>query len=356
MDVLLYMKRLFLLLHCITSLGLQVEEIEISGFNQSIYTIVAQMSDTTQMVQHLSYNQLYGYETLSQMNEMGDGSPYELGVNGMFYDAYGRPQGIIIKNHEVLKSKSFGTPLFIIRDNKTAELKDVHLQVYLEYDRLHYPVKGINEQAETQGIYVYTHWFGQTTRINTGHRRFDVKDGKIVRETESETALPIEEDAYLGNRFAMAYREVPFEVPFQTGGEVDLYYDNNFDLATVKEGFQTGGWLVKDGVNVARDEEPAIGFTTSLQPRTAIGILEDGRVIIKVIDGRQPGVSAGVTGKQLASLMIESGAVQAAYLDGGSSSTLLEGRRLVNRPSGGEEKIIAHGLFFSRLWGKMVAK
>lgn len=62
-----------------------------------------------------------------------------------------------------------------------------------------------------------------------------------------------------------------------------------------------------------------------LQPRTAIGIdRQERRLIIVVIDGRQPGYSAGASRREVADILIEFGAFSAMNLDGGGSSTLVK--------------------------------
>jgi exopolysaccharide biosynthesis protein len=77
-----------------------------------------------------------------------------------------------------------------------------------------------------------------------------------------------------------------------------------------------------------------------LNPRTAIGIAANGRrLLLAVIDGRQPGVSAGMTTAETAHFMRALGADDALNLDGGGSSALVvwdaAGRRarLATRPS-----------------------
>lgn len=67
-------------------------------------------------------------------------------------------------------------------------------------------------------------------------------------------------------------------------------------------------------------------------PRTAIGQREDGTVLLVIIDGRQLH-SAGATMKQMQDIMIENGAVNAANLDGGSSSVMYFNDRIINSPS-----------------------
>lgn len=72
-------------------------------------------------------------------------------------------------------------------------------------------------------------------------------------------------------------------------------------------------------------------------PRTAIGVDGSGqKLIIVVIDGRQPLYSQGATLAELAKIMLYYGAETAMNLDGGGSSTLVvqgpHGPRLLNSP------------------------
>ena len=56
-----------------------------------------------------------------------------------------------------------------------------------------------------------------------------------------------------------------------------------------------------------------------LNPRTAIGQRSDGAMLLLTIDGRQPS-SMGATYEDLIEVMMNYGAVNAANLDGGSST------------------------------------
>lgn len=63
---------------------------------------------------------------------------------------------------------------------------------------------------------------------------------------------------------------------------------------------------------------------TTLHPRTALGLdKERHKLIIIVVDGRQPGYSEGVSFQELADLMLEAGAHTAMNIDGGGSTTLV---------------------------------
>lgn len=70
-------------------------------------------------------------------------------------------------------------------------------------------------------------------------------------------------------------------------------------------------------------------------PRTAIGQRADGTIILAVTDGRYihgPN-NMGASLQNMAQLMIHYGAVVAANLDGGSSTTMVNNGKLVNQPS-----------------------
>jgi len=91
-----------------------------------------------------------------------------------------------------------------------------------------------------------------------------------------------------------------------------------------------GGRLLPEALQVTGADIP--------QPRTAVALDKSSRrLVILVVDGRQPGYSEGATLEELAELLIARGAQFAMNLDGGGSTTLVaEGRngkaRLLNSP------------------------
>lgn len=75
--------------------------------------------------------------------------------------------------------------------------------------------------------------------------------------------------------------------------------------------------LITDGTAVNLN-----GKGVGANPRTAIGQCADGTVLILVTDGRGSAGHLGATGQDLINILMEYGAVNAANLDGGSSSSL----------------------------------
>ena len=92
----------------------------------------------------------------------------------------------------------------------------------------------------------------------------------------------------------------------------------------IKSALSYGPFLIVNGKPVAIN-----GEGSGLNPRTAIGQRADGTVILVVIDGRQPN-SLGATYSDLINIMSELGAVNAANLDGGSSTMMYYNGEYIN--------------------------
>lgn len=89
-------------------------------------------------------------------------------------------------------------------------------------------------------------------------------------------------------------------------------------------------WLVKD-------KQPVEDLNdTKTAPRTAIGVDGSGnRLIMIVVDGRQPFYSSGLTVLEMADLMIYYGGDNAINLDGGGSSTMV-----IQNPKSGKYEVM----------------
>ena len=108
-------------------------------------------------------------------------------------------------------------------------------------------------------------------------------------------------------------------------------------FSDIKHALGGGPVLVKNSTrSITYDEEVFWGSGVGLSnkdPRTALGIMEDGTVILFVVDGRQS-TSFGMSLIEMADELISLGCVEAINLDGGSSTQMIFNGELVNRPLG----------------------
>ena len=74
-------------------------------------------------------------------------------------------------------------------------------------------------------------------------------------------------------------------------------------------------------------------FGVRRNPRTLAGVTRDGELLLVTCDGRAPGFSVGLSFVEEARVMRSLGARDAVNLDGGGSTTMVVGDRLVTRPS-----------------------
>ncbi|MBE6725492.1 MAG: phosphodiester glycosidase family protein [Ruminococcaceae bacterium] len=95
-------------------------------------------------------------------------------------------------------------------------------------------------------------------------------------------------------------------------------------------------FLVVNGEGMVKNGTGGWGIA----PRTAIGQRETGEILLLVIDGRQADWSIGCDLDVLQDVMLREKAVNAAMLDGGSSTAMVYNGAYVNRPSLGHERWI----------------
>ena len=119
-------------------------------------------------------------------------------------------------------------------------------------------------------------------------------------------------------------------IGFDRNGILTLgnYTINQIKELNIQEGVSFGPFLIINNKPVKIYGDGGWG----INPRTAIGQKEDGTVIFLVIDGRQLH-SIGATIKEVQDIMIAEGCVNAANLDGGSSSVMYYEGKLINSPS-----------------------
>ncbi len=130
--------------------------------------------------------------------------------------------------------------------------------------------------------------------------------------------------------------EATFLRSLSPGESVDVAW--SFGIPGVKDAIGGDRILVNDG-RVALG--PCTGAVCGRNPRTAIGLTADGRVLIVVVDGRQSS-SAGMSLNELAQFMANRlGAEVAMNLDGGGSSAMAVRGGVYSHPGDGFERAVS---------------
>ena len=121
----------------------------------------------------------------------------------------------------------------------------------------------------------------------------------------------------------------------------------NANHGQIKEAVGGGAVIVKNGEIFAGS---STNYYKNRASRTCIGLTEDNKVVMMVLDGRQEPFSAGGSLEEIAQIMIDAGCVTAINLDGGGSSCYMskeEGSDDIavrNRPSDGFERSVSSSL------------
>lgn len=316
----------------------KVEQVKINNRAQTIYTLSIETENpNVEFKNILSYDLLFGVETTSDITNQGGGI---FGVNGMFYDEFGVPYGILIMDGKVINMDSINTPTVTITKDGQVALEEIEINGHIISKDKSISLDGTNCIVLDEEWVLFDQVYGDTTRVRRQSMNYLIKDNHVINIINTDTPVSLKDSDYVLTQVTDTTLPI-----LNVGDSIDIqFHISNHKEDEIVEAFQTGGWIVDKGQNVAKDYEPFIGYTTGLNPRTLIGMTPDKRLIFKVIDGRNPGISLGVTGYEAAQLMIDEGCEYAAYLDGGASSTMVINGKVVNYPSKGVERKVAHAI------------
>lgn len=291
----------------------------------------------------LSNGAIVGRERVTSIQQSISRDFTVAGVNGdLFALADGRPSGILMRSgvidHAPLPDRS---SIGITADGT---LKIDRLKMFGTWrgTSQRRPML-INHPPAANGVSLYTPAWGPATPAAQGTTEAAVFPlppstpgadigGPVIQITQNGgTPIPAG-GAVVVARGSGAQRFVA-EAPVGTNVTFRFLLSPDWRAEGVVEALGGGPVLVREGKPVFRSNETFSAAQLSRNPRTGVGQLADGRIILVVVDGRQRGYSAGMTNFELALTMMRLGAVTASALDGGSSSTIAFDGQLLNRPS-----------------------
>ncbi len=314
-------------------------ELKIGANRQAINMLDIDLSDTRiKVMPVLSRDSIFGFERLSSIAER---TRAYAAINGGFFYEYGEPAGIVVIDGKAVTDSTGKYPVLII-ENRQARLTELDTEFFLLFEGGEIRLNNINAPGGYGSIVAYTPYYGSSNR-EENENITAVIENNIVRDVSrknGETLIP-DDGMLLTMREPFAYETKDF--PLKKGQSVELLYTP--DLGRNAQAYECGSWIVKEGKNVIKPRDNWIGAITNRSPRTAVGIKENGDLVLLTVDGRQPGHSTGVTGKELGDLLLRYGIENAAMLDGGASTEMIIDGKIVNSPSDdGMERPLGGGI------------
>ncbi len=304
--------------------------------------------------------------TVDDMVKYLEGSGYRVvaAINGDIFDtATGTPKSTVIHEGNIVTSGYSPDRVLVFDEENRISMAKVGLQYSFEgalsgdgpyngkIDYFNVPDGGAG------GLFLYNRHYSSSTKT-TGDRievvieanDFQMGVDKTISGTVKQiitgSNTPIGEDELVLSA-AVSSASAPFLAALEPNSEIQLTCtETGTGLADAKEAVGLYYSIVEDGQMVTNG--------TNVNPRTAIGVKEDGTIIFYILDGRQSAKSNGLTIEELAYHMIELGCVQAWNLDGGGSSQLAvrqpgvdETATLKNSPSGGAARAVSNGILLA---------
>lgn len=288
-----------------------------------------------------------------------DGIRVLCGVNGGFYVvANGSPVGAIITEGALQSGSPGGWTLGFCEDG-TVLLGDMGLSMPVtREDGTSFSLSAVNRVRGDGGFYLYTHTFnekGTTGCVETGTDVLCSLDGALT--LGSTVTLTVEEVLTDVTATAVPEGMVVLTVN-RLGRESDhallqsLTVGEELTLTlSVKDGWEKVRYGLGSYSKLLENGALAENLESGSAPRTAVGLREDGTLILYTMDGRRSGYSIGASQKQVAERLLELGCVSALSLDGGGSTTMLatlpdsRTAELVNRPSENALRAVNNQIF-----------
>jgi hypothetical protein len=281
-------------------------------------------------------------------------------MNGDFYERDGHyagdPRGLQILNGELISAPS-GTPSFWIDALGEAHTGETRSQMRISWpDGSSTPI-GLNGFRQANSVELYTMAAGPSTRTRGGREI-------VLEQLATDPWLPLRpsrtyharvREIREGGNTPIAPATMVLSIGpscrirenIQVGSELVILTTTEPNLRGVKTAISGGPVLVRDGkrqrVKTSDSDSYEFSSMSERHPRSAIGWNQQSFFLV-VVDGRQRGVSAGMTLDEFGSFLSKLGCDNALNLDGGGSATLWYNGKVQNRPCDGYEREIANSL------------
>ena len=299
----------------------------------------------------LSNGAIVGRQRLTAIEQDAAPQATTAGIDGDLFTPDGRPSGILIRGGALDVAPLSTRSSIGVDGSGLLRVDRIAYNGYWKGSGQRRPLQ-LNAAPAANAVTLYTGAWGPATPAESGPAlllTFSSFPATAPNADLSATVSSVQQAAggaaippggavlvARGNQIGAVTQEAP------QGSTVTFRLPLTPSWAGVTDALGGGPLIVRGGKAVFRANEL---FSTdqlaARQPRSAVGQLADGRIVLVAVDGRQPGYSVGVSNFELALALQQLGCVTAAALDGGSSTTLAFEGKLLNRPSdpGGEREV-----------------
>ncbi|MCI8388792.1 MAG: hypothetical protein HFE63_10035 [Clostridiales bacterium] len=307
---------------------------------------------------------IYGKDRLGALvsSEKNSGSQVLGAINGDFYSMQtGVPLGVMIDGGRLVSTDDSKYAVGFTSDGRAIigkpSVKLSLVNLTRGWDAVE--IDQLNKFPTIWGVYMVTDDFASTTLSASESLEIVIElDGDIkasgsvsgrVRDVvrdDCNTNIP---KGCAVITIANTFEDYPLFANLEVGDEVRIDTTCEAGWEDVVTAIGGGDLILSDGVLPDGTIDEAHEKVSN--PRTAVGIKPDGKVVFFAVDGRSSS-SRGLTEAELSAVMSELGCVTALNLDGGGSTTVMvKGSTstdcvYVNSPSDGSYRSLSNGLLF----------
>lgn len=277
-------------------------------------------------------------------------------VNGDFFytnELTGLPSGTNIIDGEIRTALANNT-IFGVTNKGNCFISDIKMSGFAQIRKRKYEISGVNRVRWDNQLILYTHAFskptntkGEGTEVIIKGLELPIIGNKSYTGTVEEIVKDVESIHIPEGRVVLSGQGTAAEFlkALKEGDEVN--FEINFTRNDIKHAISGTPRLL---VNGEISEEISKRSDANVRhPRTAVGI-KGGQVVLVTVDGRQKGLSDGMTLYELADYMLDQGIENALNFDGGGSTAMIARKQgnftasLVNSPSDGRERSVANSI------------
>lgn len=286
----------------------------------------------------LSNGAVQGLETLASMSASARAVA---AVNGSYFGPGGEIIGLLKIDGEIISSPTIPRTAVGVRTDGRLIFDQVSWQGHVEITGGQVALSGVNRSRGDNELILYTGYYGPSTGTNPHGTEYVIGPNGVVLSIGTGNAA-----IGAGNVVLSAHGTAAKALAGLKAGDIVTVRQT---LGPVWDGtvhaLGAGPMLIKEGsiYLTTKTEEFGSDVAGGRAPRTAIGVTQDGQILLVVVDGRQL-ASGGLTLLEMAILMQELGAVDAMNLDGGGSSEMVVFDKVVNKPSDGRERKVGNAL------------